>query len=779
MRHGCAAIGSAKLRLLYGAAAAALCAGAAEAQPAPDPETPLATCQNVLCREPPALVASAAAGDATADGLGPDGVYLEADTLTEDGATRVYVARGSVEARYQGRVVRADEVTYQRTTGVVTARGNAVLINADGSVQYADEVQLDEELSAGVALGFATRLPGLAGAPGAAKIAAASAVRRSETVTELNRAIYTPCNICTEDGRDKTPTFSIQAERITRDTELGAIVYRDATLRIAGAPVLYTPYFAHPDPTIERRSGFLAPQLDLSDRRGFTYQQPYLLVISPSQDLVIAPELSTRVNPFVETEYRKRFYSGEVEARFGYTYEQDFNDDDKFGDLTHRSYLLARGRFDITPDWRWGFSAERASEDLIFDKYDVNDVYETRGLYEPDNRRLLSQLYTVRQTDLSYVSVAAFSFQGLRFGDDDGTFPLVAPLIEARWEPNGPVLGGRLRALGSAAVLEREEGLLQSEGVDSRRVTGELDYRRSFTLVNGMRIEPFGVARADAYSVGDSPVSDESGKVRGLATAGVDLSWPFIRPTARGSIILEPLAQLVASNDSDRDPLIPNEDSLSFEFDETNLFEPNKFPGFDRFEGGLRLNTGVRATADLGGGIGGSVLVGRSFRAEEDEIFPERVGLRETASDYIVAATLNPTRYLSLFTRARLDSETLEVQRSETRAAFNTPRLLLTAAHAKDVLDINGRTREDLDVYGRAFVTRRIGVDAFGVRDVAAGQWRRQYLGVFYTDECLTLQVYYEREETFNRTLGPSQNIGVRLTLATLGDTAERGRYER
>ena len=33
---------------------------------------------------------------------------------------------------------------------------------------------------------------------------------------------------------------------------------------------------------------------------------------------------------------------------------------------------------------------------------------------------------------------------------------------------------------------------------------------------------------------------------------------------------------------------IPNEDSQGFEFDDTSLFVPNRFPGFDRREPGRR-----------------------------------------------------------------------------------------------------------------------------------------------------------------------------------------------
>ena len=43
-----------------------------------------------------------------------------------------------------------------------------------------------------------------------------------------------------------------------------------------------------------------------------------------------------------------------------------------------------------------------------------------------------------------------------------------------------------------------------------------------------------------------------------------------------------------------RGELITNEDSRNFEFDDTNLFAINRFPGRDRYEGGPRVNYGLR-----------------------------------------------------------------------------------------------------------------------------------------------------------------------------------------
>jgi LPS-assembly protein len=95
------------------------------------------------------------------------------------------------------------------------------------------------------------------------------------------------------------------------------------------------------------------------------------------------------------------------------------------------------------------------------------------------------------------------------------------------------------------------------------------------------------------------------------------------------------------------------------------------------------------------------------------------------------------------------------------------------------VLDSSGNTREDFDILARAKLTRRFGVIAYGIRD-QEGTWRRRDFGVFYEDECTLLEVVYEREETFNRTLGPSESVRVRLVLSTLGEglnTADR--YDR
>lgn len=732
--------------------------------------TPVAAQDAPVATAPAAAAPVAAAED---DGLGARGFYLESDLLIQDDANQTVTAKGDVEVRYRGRTVRAGELTYDIKSGVITARENVVVIDPSGGVTFAQVMILDEELRAGVAEGFSARLSNNV------KIAAATAVRRSDTVNELNKAIYTPCEICAADPTHP-PTWSIRADKVVQDRDRQVIYYRNAVIELFGVPVFYAPVFWHPDPSAERKSGLLPPKIVASERRGLSYEQPYAWIISPSEDLVISPQLNTEVNPFVNFQWRRRFTNGQINARFGYTYEYDLDGDgERIGDQTSRSYILADGAFDLEDHWRWGFAAERASEDLIFDKYDISDIYAQRGLIASDDKRLTSQVYAVRQDERSYFSVAAISIQGLRPGDNDRTFPSIAPFIEGRWQPEGPVFGGRLRVQGSAVGLTRDQSqfVATQPGVDSRRATLGFDWRSSYTAAAGLRVSPFVQARADVYSLSDLPPPN-AGKddtvTRALGVAGVDVTYPLYRRDGDRTIVLEPLLQLALSPDTDRDPLIPDEDSAVLEFDETNLMRADKFPGFDLYEGGQRLNVGGRATVLYDDGRSISLLVGRSFRAKDDLQFPARSGLQPKASDWIVAAEGTPVDGLSFFTRARFDASDWGVRRMEAGVNVEFNRANGFVRYLRDNQDITGVQREDIDFAGEVMVVGNWGVTFAGVRDIESDVWRRQEFGALYRDDCLDMAVVWVHEETYNRSLGPSDSVILRLTLATLGDKGYR-----
>jgi LPS-assembly protein len=726
----------------------------------------------------PAPVLAAAPPSPAADGLTPDQLYIEADTVSRDDEKGLTIARGGVQARYQGRTLTADEVTFEAATRVIRAKGNVRIINPDRTAQFADELVLDQSLSVGAAAGFSAR------SEGQVKMAAASAVRRSETLNELNRAIYTPCEICAKNGDSKEPSWSIQAERIIQDRERQVVTYRNAVIRVRGAPVLWLPVFWHADPQAERRSGFLTPNIQTSGRRGLSYEQPYVFVLNPSADLTLSPQINSRVAPFLNGHYRQRFRNGAIDVRGGFTHDRDFDGDgNAFGDPTSRSYILASGAFALTPEWRWGFSAERTSDKLLFEKYDIGAVYEARGPFVPDDRRLISQVYATRQTARSWFSAGAFSIQGLRPEDDDRTFPQVGPFIESRFEPMADLVGGRLRVRASAVALTRDAAPgspAGTPGLDSRRVTFESDWRRTSTSLGGLRLSAFGNLRMDGYNIGDADgiAGRSASQGRTLASAGADISFPLARRTSGALLVIEPTAQLVASAGAalirvgrtpSGAPIYLNEDSATVVFDETSLFRLNRFPGHDLTEDGLRLSLAARTSVLWDDGRRANLVLGRSFRSNESGVFSTTSGLSRKASDWIVAVEAEPATGFSFFARSRLDGEDLSVRRAEAGANISVRRGSGYFRYFKEETGPGSGRRENADLGGEVFFNDTWGVSFYGNRDLSASAWVMRDIGLVYRDDCTRLDIIYRQEDLQVGRLGSSTSVNIRLTLATLG----------
>jgi LPS-assembly protein len=779
-----------KAGLLAGSALSLIAALPAAAQTATDlPTREKGVARPILPEDLPRPPAPPPAPPPVDDGLGPKGFYLEADSLIRDDKTKVWTAQGQVEARYQGHVIRGDKVVYHVETGMVTIDGHARIINADGTAVAANHVALDDKLRAGFARGFSSeeKLPinssnAYAAATVDVRFAADVAIRRSETVSELDRAVYTPCSVCAANGSPKTPTWSIRASKVIQDHAKHILYYRNAVIEVKGAPVFYAPVFWFPDPQSPKTSGLLMPQVEVSNKRGASYQQAYYWVISPSQDLSISPQINTKVAPLLNLDYRQRFYSGELDIRGGYTYERDFNSEgERFGDLTSRSYILAHGDFNLNKDWSWGFSANRTSDRYIFDKYDISNVFQDSGQsggvspqFSDLSQKLTSDIYLNRQDSQSYISISALSFQGLVSTDNNRTFPLVAPLIEARYVPSQDIFGGRLSISGSGVLLARDQSQVNplEPGVDSRRATGEIDWLRSFTLSNGIRLEPFIDAREDIYNVADLSATDTGAKTstRASSDLGLNVSWPFVRRDAATTIVLEPIAQVLLSPNVGSNPNIPNEDSQVFTFDETDLFSINKFAGYDLVDGGDRLNLAGRATIDWGDGENAIVFIGRSFRAQPTDVYPIKTGLDGRASDWVVAADTTPLPGLTVFGRALLnDRGNFESQEYGVDVAYSRGSGYVRYQTDSTQTPLAPKTA-NVEAAGEYFVTKNWGVSAVAVRDLEVKAWRLRDLGIVYRDDCVRVEVVYQHEDTINGVLGKSDSVFLRLTLATLSD---------
>jgi LPS-assembly protein len=200
------------------------------------------------------------------------------------------------------------------------------------------------------------------------RMAATGAKRTNGTITELQKGVFSPCDLCASDPT-KPPLWQIKAFRVVHDSDAKEIEYRDAILELAGIPVFYTPYLSTPDPTVKRRSGFLFPSFGHDSNLGTVAKTPYYWVIDNQRDATITPIYTSDQGPVLEGQYRQRFTHGSLFLEGSITNGDKSGTNVPSGEKANRGHIIGNGRFDLDETWRTGFDLARATDATYMRRY--------------------------------------------------------------------------------------------------------------------------------------------------------------------------------------------------------------------------------------------------------------------------------------------------------------------------------------------------------------------------------------------------------------------------
>lgn len=670
-------------------------------------------------------------------------VLLTADDLSFDEDLGTATARGNVEIVQGERILNADAVTYNQRDNIVTATGNVVLLEPTGEVLFAEFAELTSDMREGFLRGFRMLLND------DSRLAAVSAQRRGGVETELTRAVYSPCRNCL--GFDDEPLWQIKARRVVHDTEAQEVVYRDATLEVLGVPIAYTPYLSHPDPTVKRKSGILTPTFGTSSLLGSNIQIPYFWAISDESDLTFDPILSTDQLPVLTGEYRQRFSNGENRTRISVTNDDAQTDEDRF-----RGHIDSETRFSIDELWRWGADIRLASDDTYLGRY---------GFRSDDT--LTNRLYVEGFGSRSYAVAEALYFQGLRNEDVQEEIPIVAPNLDYSYISPPNSFGGMTTMDANLRSLTREEG------ASSQRISLTPGWQISHTDNSGMITSFRTSVQGDLYNVDDVETNNgRENAVVGRIFPQATVSWryPWVRRSGPNSQIFEPLLALVVAPNGGNPDRIPDEDSQSIAFDETNLFDANRFSGTDRVEGGQRVVYGIRTGVfgELGGAS--TLTVGQSIRFRESSLFPSGTGLEDQISDIVANLQITPNRFMDLLYKTRFDHDSLRARRTEIAASVG-PRALKADLNYVFFDRTSGfADREEVTVSLRSALTEQWSAQMQTRRDLTAEGGTLSYgAALVYECDCMNFELVYNRTFTSDRDIPRVESLTFRVTFKSLG----------
>jgi LPS-assembly protein len=709
-------------------------------------------------------------------------LYLQGDELVYDTRNNRVIARGNVEIYYNNYILTADQVTYDQSANTLTAEGNAQLKEPNGNIVRADRLVTSNDFRDA----FVQSLSVVA--KDDTRIAARRAVRREGNVTEFEQGKFTPC----KNDPGKPPLWCISAARIVHDQQAATITYTDAQFELFGVPILYLPYFSHPDPSVKRRTGLLAPEFGNSDTLGFTAEVPYYFALAPNYDFTFHPMYTSKHGVLWMGDWRHRLAFGDVRGQYTFKFagiDQDASTLDGVDPAKRdkldgwRGSLETKGLFSLSSWWRFGWDVTVESDDTF------------RRFYKLDNILQTDRVNTVFLQGLSgrnYFAATLYHFGGLLLEDQPTAESRVHPVIDYSYILNQPVLGGELSFDANAISLSR------ADGTDMSRVAFQGQWRRKFVDRIGQVWTPFAQARGDVSHFTNgfdpdlaTPIPEDT-ITRAMATAALTYAFPFVASSPSGSHVVEPVAQIVARPASVSQRRLPDEDAKSLVWDDTLLFDVDKFSGWDRIETGTRANVGLQYTYQANSGAYARVIAGQSYHLAgqnpytDPGVVPDgfggtisnfspNSGLDTDRSDYVLGTYLAPFSNFKMVSQGRFDERELSLRRGDVYGTYAIGPLSLQAQYTYTRDDANiGVFKSEQDVLGAVGLrlTDRWSLAGMMRYDIDSNIRLQDQVQLKYADECFVLTATYTETFIENTALDlrPDRALMLRFELKHLGE---------
>jgi LPS-assembly protein len=766
---------------------------------------------------PPRPGASAALGGARDPNAQ---MLLRADELQYDNANNRVIAHGDVQIYYKGSSLQANRVIYNQRSKRLNAEGNVRLVEPDGKIITAQILDLDEDFRDGFVDSF--RLEGA----DQTRFAAPRAERSKGTFTTFQSGVYTACLPCKEDPR-RPPLWQVKSTRIIHDEAEKMIYFERGSLEFFGVPVFYFPYLSAPDPTVRRKTGVLMPRFMYSSIMGFGVEVPYFWALAPDYDITVAPRAMTRQGLLIDTEWRQRLINGAYSIRAAGILQADKDYFLKNGGPNSPGYrdfrgsLDTTGQFSLNNNWVWGFDATLLTDKTFLQDYGLRSYYMLMDPFKTGGLETVSQLYLTGRGDRSFFDARVVHYFGLSPVDVQSQLPVVHPLIDYRNVLGKPILGGELsyrvnltslsrdvadfdpitqKAIASnqcdvltadPAIKSRADCILRGMPGTYSRLSAETTWRRTLIDPYGQMFTPFASLRADVAALSTSmetgvanflPAGDSTvGRV--MPVVGLEYRYPFISAQSWGTQIVEPIAQLIIRPNESAVGRLPNEDAQSMIFDDVNLLAVNKFAGWDRLEGGSRLNAAVHYTAQFNRGGFVNVLFGQSYQLFGQNSFALadtvntgiNSGLETARSDYVGRIAYHPDNIYAFISRFRLDEHTMDVRRFEVEARANFSRwsvaILYGNYDAQPEIGFLAR-RQGILASGTVKFTQNwsvLGAARFNLETKNIDQYR---IGLGYIDDCFAISINYITDYTYSSSITKDTKVMLQINLRTLGGTS-------
>lgn len=674
----------------------------------------------------------------------------EMETSNEDG---IIIAKGDVNIRRGDMLLIADKIVYNQKQDIIIADGNVTLLEASGNVIMAEHVNLEDKMERIVIEDIKIVLRDKS------NMAARRFKKYKNDNKLLENVVYSPCDLC----KDADPLWQIKARKVRHNAETQDVNYNDAFLEIKGVPIMYMPFFSHPDPTVKRRSGVLPPSFNSNNYFGARITGKYFWSISDNESMLISPGVSSKIGPILSVDYKKYIYNGELDLSGSYL-KDNKNDDYGHGD---RGNLYARGRYEMTENWVADFDLKYVS-----DRTFLKDM----SLREKDDAWLTSVLRFQGFYDRDYASIEAYHYKQISYDLRQEDKPYVIPLMtyENIGEVNQYGFYNKNEFNVASIYRDDDDSSYRATMINSWVLPSTTSYGAKTKLMASLKTDLYYI---DNYT-NDIGENFDGGVARFFPQLAYEWRLPFVKATDSFRQIIEPIVvAAVSPNGGNKENKIPNNDSRNPTLYDTNILDVNRYAGYDINDNGSRISYGINWSSygDMTGRS--SFLIAQSYKFRRGDSFSEDEDNKGYFSNYVGRLYANPHKYVDFNYRFILDRKDYELEYNELSTTLGSKVLNteISYIHLKDSnIDAtsisNMGERKELYISLNMALTEHWYLSLFNRQDLTKHGGSLEHGGsLIYEDECLTLSTNIKKDNSNDPQYKGSYEFSVDFYLKTLG----------
>ena len=570
--------------------------------------------------------------------------------------------------------------------------------------------------------------------------------------TYFKKGVFTTCK-----KTDKCPPWKITSKEIHHDKINKQVNYKNAWLEIYDIPVVYFPKFFHPDPTVERKSGFLRPELGSSNNLGSSVYAPYFLVISDNKDLTIKPRLFDNNKFLLQNEYRQKTKKSYTIADFSFLSGHDSSVHDR-GDS--RSHIFTNTLVDLALD-----NFEKSMLRVEYQKTSNDNYLKLFDLQSPlllNDNTVLESIIEFNLEHKKYDLITSFEMYETLNGSNNDRYQYALPSYNFSRNFNLETITGGFNFNSSGSNLLNDTNILTSS------VSNDLNYSSLNKFFNNGIKTNFEIYLKNINTIGKNNSSYKNSPQSELMSAYTyNTSLPLIKKNAKSFNILEPSLSLRFSPHEMKD-----NSNGSRRIDISNVFSTNRLGLSDSFEEGESLTLGLNFKKEKINEISEieeyiDFKLATVFRLKEEKNIPTNSTLNKKNSNIFGQFNFNPVKSISLGYNFSLSENLDTLEYNSLMAKMKFGNFITQFDYLEERGDIGqANVIENTTEYSfndENFIT-------FNTRKNRILNLTEYYNLVYeYKNDCLIAGIKYKKNYYNDADIKPVEELFFSITIVPLG----------